>query len=80
MCVSRDSLNSNYFNTEYQNVRHYSETNMMHFLFSLFSIKGLYMFRALPAHPQEVLRKRHLVYCTCVMSAGCTRVNPGAAN
>jgi hypothetical protein len=25
----------------------YSETNMMHFLFSLLRIKGLYMFRAL---------------------------------
>jgi hypothetical protein len=34
----------------------------MHFLFNLFSIKSLYMFRALRAHPQEVLHKRHLVY------------------
>jgi hypothetical protein len=41
----------------------YIETNMMHFLFSLFRIKGLYMFRALLAHPQEALHKRHLVYC-----------------
>jgi hypothetical protein len=31
----------------------YSETNVMHFLFNLFRIKGLYKFRALPAHPQE---------------------------
>jgi hypothetical protein len=46
----------------------------MHFLFSLLRIKGLYMFRALLAHPQEVLNKRHLVnlYCMNVMSVGCT--------
>jgi hypothetical protein len=31
------------------------------------------MFRALLAHPQEVLHKRHLVYCVCVMSVGCSR-------
>jgi hypothetical protein len=37
----------------------YSETNVMHFLFSLLRIKGLYMFRALLAHPQEALHKRH---------------------
>jgi hypothetical protein len=30
------------------------------------------MFRALPAHPQEALHKRHLVYCVRVMSVGCT--------
>jgi hypothetical protein len=29
------------------------------------------MFRALLAHPQEVLNKRHLVYCVRVMSVGC---------
>jgi hypothetical protein len=29
------------------------------------------MFRALLAHPQEVLVKRHLVYCVRVMSVGC---------
>jgi hypothetical protein len=34
---------------------HYSETNMTHFIFSLLRIKGLYMFRALLTHPQEVL-------------------------
>jgi hypothetical protein len=51
-----------------------SETNVMHFSFNLLRIKGLYMFRALLAHPQEVLHKRHLVYCVCVMSVGCTRV------
>jgi hypothetical protein len=31
----------------------YSETNVMHFLFNLLRIKGLYMFRALFADPQE---------------------------
>jgi hypothetical protein len=35
----------------------YSETNVMHFLFSLLRMKDLYMFRALLAHPQEVLYK-----------------------
>jgi hypothetical protein len=54
-------------------VYHYSETKVMHSLFSLLRIKGLYMFRALLAHPQEVLHKRHLVYCVRVMSVGCTR-------
>jgi hypothetical protein len=34
----------------------------MHFSFNLLRIKGLYMFRALLAHPQEALRKRHLVF------------------
>jgi hypothetical protein len=33
----------------------YSETNVMHFLFNLLRIKGLYMFRALLAHPHEAL-------------------------
>jgi hypothetical protein len=33
------------------------------------------MFRALLAHPQEALQKRHLVYCVRVMSVGCyTRI------
>jgi hypothetical protein len=49
----------------------YSETNVMHFLFSLLRIKSLYMFRALLAHPQEALHKRHLVYSVLVMSVGC---------
>jgi hypothetical protein len=35
----------------------YSETNVMHFLFSLLRIKDLYMFRALLAHPQEALQQ-----------------------
>jgi hypothetical protein len=47
---------------------------VMHFLLSLLRIKGLSMFRALLAHPQEVLYKRHLVYCVRVMSVGCTRI------
>jgi hypothetical protein len=40
----------------------------MNFLFSLVRIKGLCMFRALLAHPQEVLHKRHLVYCMKLQS------------
>jgi hypothetical protein len=36
-------------------VHPYNETNVMHFLFNLLKIKGLYMFRALLAHPQEAL-------------------------
>jgi hypothetical protein len=52
-------------------VYQYSETNVMHFLFSLLRNKGLYIFRALLAHPQEMLHKRNLVYCVCVMSDGC---------
>jgi hypothetical protein len=53
-------------------VYQYSETNVVHFLFSLLRIKGLYMFRALLAHHQEALHKRHLVYYVCVMSVGST--------
>jgi hypothetical protein len=45
------------------NYGQYNETNVMHFSFNLLRIKVLYMFRALLAHPQEVLHKRHLVYC-----------------
>jgi hypothetical protein len=44
-------------------VYQYNETKVMHFSFSLLRIKGLYIFRALLAHPQEVLNKQHLVYC-----------------
>jgi hypothetical protein len=44
------------------------------FLFSSLRIKSLYMFRALLAHPQEVLHKRNLVYCLRVISVGCTWV------
>jgi hypothetical protein len=38
-----------------------SETNVTHVLFNLLRIKGLYMFGALLAHPQEVFHKRYLV-------------------
>jgi hypothetical protein len=31
----------------------YSESNVMHVLFSLLRFKGLYIFQALLAHPQE---------------------------
>jgi hypothetical protein len=50
----------------------YGETNVMHFLFNLLRIKGIYMFRALLAHPQEALHKRHLVYRARVTSVCCT--------
>jgi hypothetical protein len=42
----------------------------MHILFILLGIKGLYMFRALVAHPQEALNKQQLVNCVRVMSVG----------
>jgi hypothetical protein len=57
----------------------YSENNVMHFLFNLLRIKGLYMFRALLAHPQEALHKRYLIYCVRVMSVGCTRIEASAS-
>jgi hypothetical protein len=43
-------------------VYQYSETNVMHFLFNFLRSKGLYMFRALVAHPQEAMHEQHLVY------------------
>jgi hypothetical protein len=49
----------------------YNETNVMHFSFNFLRIKGLCMFRALLAQPQEVLHKQHLVYCVRIMSVGC---------
>jgi hypothetical protein len=42
-------------------VYQYSEINVVHFSFNLLRIKSLYMFRALLAHPQEVMHKRHFV-------------------
>jgi hypothetical protein len=51
-------------------VYQYNDTTVMHFTFNLLRIKGLYMFRALLAHPQETLHKRHLVYC--VLWHGCS--------
>jgi hypothetical protein len=56
----------------------YNETNVMHFLFGVLRIKGLYTFRALLAHPQEVLHKRQLVGCVRIMSAGCSQSWNGA--
>jgi hypothetical protein len=50
----------------------------MHFLFSLLRIKGLYMYRALLADPQEALHKWHLVYCVRVLSVGLLQVWSGA--
>jgi hypothetical protein len=32
------------------------------------------MFRALLAHPQEMLHKRHLVHCVRIMSVGCATI------
>jgi hypothetical protein len=55
-------------------VYQYNGTNVMHFLFNLLRIKGLYMFRALLAHPQEVLHKPHSVYYLRIMSVGCVTV------
>jgi hypothetical protein len=52
------------------------ETNVNTFFFSLLRIKGLYMFRALLAHPQEAQHKQHLVYCVRVMSVGCNSFTP----
>jgi hypothetical protein len=46
----------------------------MHFSFSLLRIKGLCMFRALIAHPQDALHKRHLVHYVRMMSVGCGTV------
>jgi hypothetical protein len=49
-------------------VYQYNETNVMHFSFNLLRIKGLYMFQALLAHPQEALHIGHLVHCVRIMS------------
>jgi hypothetical protein len=70
MCLSFAELPV-YVGKEHMSVKElgdrYNETNVMHFSFSLLRIKGLYMFRALLAYPQEALHKRHLVYCLRVM-------------
>jgi hypothetical protein len=55
----------------YYVLHQYSKTSMMHFLFNVLRIKGLYVFRALLADPQEVQHKQHLVYCVSVMLVGC---------
>jgi hypothetical protein len=62
------------FRWPYIIVYQYNETNVMHFSFSLLRIKGLYMFRALLAHPQDALHKRQLIYCVRIMSVGCGTV------
>jgi hypothetical protein len=59
-------------------VYQWSKTSVMHFLFNLLRIKGLYMFLALLAHPQEVLHKLQLVNCVRVMSVGCYQHWSGA--
>jgi hypothetical protein len=46
----------------------YSETNVIHFLFKLLRIKGLYMFRALLAHPQESARAVLDILLACYVS------------
>jgi hypothetical protein len=46
-------------------------TDVMHFLFIVLRIKDLCMFRVLLAHLQDVLHKRHLIYCVRVISVGC---------
>jgi hypothetical protein len=61
------------FQYQLGNVYQYSETNVMHFLFSLLRIKSLCMFRALLAHPREVLQKQHLIHCVRGISVGCTK-------
>jgi hypothetical protein len=45
--------------SRHKNVSQYNETNVMHFSFNLLRIKGLYMFRALLAHPQEARFQFH---------------------
>jgi hypothetical protein len=47
----------------------YNATNVMHFSFSLLRIKGLYMFRALLAHPRR--RYTHGIWYCIRMSVGC---------
>jgi hypothetical protein len=48
-------------------------TNVIHFLFNLLRIKGLYIFRALLAHPQEELHSGTW-YIACVL---CQLAAPG---
>jgi hypothetical protein len=52
-------------------VYQYSETNVMHFLFNLLRIKGLYMFWVLLAHPQEMLQSgtRYIACVLCQLAA-----------
>jgi hypothetical protein len=48
----------------------------MHFSFNLLIIKGLYMFRALLAHPHEALHKRNFVYCVRIVGETATVPQP----
>jgi hypothetical protein len=50
----------NYLTTRRNN--QYNKTNVMHSLFNLLRIKGLYMFRALLADPQDVPHNGQLVH------------------
>jgi hypothetical protein len=60
--LSKDSVNFVQCRLCLEKERHqYSKTNVMHFLFNLLRIKGLYMFRALLAYLQEAQHKQHLV-------------------
>jgi hypothetical protein len=76
-CTTADIHRGNLYKEEIQ----YCETNVMHFLFSLLRIKGLYMFPALLAHPQEALHSGTW-YTACVLSVGCSQdwSGTGAAN
>jgi hypothetical protein len=49
-----------------------AQCHIVHYL--QLRIMGLYVFLSLPADPQEVLNKQHLVYCMHVMSVGCTGI------
>jgi hypothetical protein len=53
----------------------YSDTNEMNFLIILLRTKGLYMFRALLAHPQEALRNGtwYIACVLCQLAAGILR-------
>jgi hypothetical protein len=51
----------------------YTETNVMHFLFSLIRIKGLCMFGALLAHHQEALQ-------SCSWYIACVLLSVGSAS
>jgi hypothetical protein len=68
-CVVKDLKKEDLMILRYQ----YSKTNVMHLLFNLFRIKGFYMFRALLAHLQQALQKRHW-YIACVL---CQLAAPG---
>jgi hypothetical protein len=50
-----------------------NETNVMHFSFNLLRIQSLYMFRALLAHPQEVLDILH-AYNVSWLCHGCSEI------